>query len=148
MIADSRKFSILKEHFRILKTAKKVLSDPGKLICLSLFMNLSINTFAIFLAFLSKKRNIQQNRKWFQLSNILVQINTWKCMLIIFIIINGRNEKFLIKPKLIDWIEKTPVYNLHLYKSVVITLETFLWSRFQAVYWLLNHIFLTQRSIN
>ena len=61
-------------------------------------------------------------------------------MLIIFTIINGRNEKFLIKSKLIDRIEKYPIYNLHLYKNVIITLKTFLWSKFRAIYWITHFL--------
>ena len=59
-------------------------------------------------------------------------------MLIIFTIINGRNENFPIKSKIIDWIEKNLIYYLRLYKNVIITLETFLWSKFHAIYWLLT----------
>ena len=47
-------------------------------------------------------------------------------MLLIFTIVNGRNEKFSIKSKLINLIEKTPIYNLHLCKNVIMTLDRFL----------------------
>ena len=40
------------------------------------------------------------------------------------------------------------MYYLRLYKNVIIILETFLSSKFHAIYWILNHIFLTKGSIN
>ena len=67
-------------------------------------------------------------------------------MLIIFAIINGRNEKFSIKSTYRLNLQKPYIQSSSI-QDATITLETFLGSKFHAIYWLLNHKSLTESFI-